>query len=181
MATFEQFLNDVVVDTLETAFYGKNILPILSLDFPKTPGWQTILEDADTEEGHGEVSDTIEWEFGIEVLLTGEKYLEYAKELDLPASTMIYFPVNSEIKVSYYYSSGSYQEPPSEENEIESIQNDFSNEIWIEGETDDFSESTSEYFKKFEEEYAGETDEDMEQTIRKNLQNQLLAKIIKGR
>jgi|694.fasta_scaffold132319_3 hypothetical protein len=181
MTTFEQFSNDIIVDILETAFYGKNALPILSLDFPRTPGWQTMLEDNDTGDRRGTIDDTVEWEFGIEVLLTGEKYLNYVKELELPATIEVYFSVNSDISVSYEYSPGTYEDPPEEHTEIDSIDNNFNESIWVEGEEAKLNERTVAFFKEFSKKYESDTDEDMEGVATKNWQSQLLAKIIRNR
>ncbi len=179
MTTFEQFSNDIIVDILETAFYGKNVLPILSLDFPRTPGWQTMLEDNDTSDRRGTVEDTVEWEFGIEVLLTGEKYLNYAKELELPATIEVYFSVSSDISVSYEYFPGTYEDPPEEHTEVDSVDNNFNESIWVEGEEAKLTKRTAAFFKEFSKEYESNTDEDMEEVATKNWQSQLLAKIIR--
>lgn len=179
MADFKQFSNDLVVDIIKSAFYGEKILPILSTDFPNTSIADQVLEDNDTSDSRGTVDGTIEWELGIEVMLVGEKYRRYVKELNLPSVTTVYFPVKTEISVYYSYSSGSYNEPPEEEMEIQSVENTFDpEEVWVEGEPVEFTEQTASIFKKFTEDFEGETDEDLSYLVTKNQEEYPLISMI---
>jgi hypothetical protein len=176
MANAQQFYNDLVVDVLKTAFYGSDVLPIMSIDFPKTSLIDSALSDA--EGNSGTERATVEWEFGIEVLLTGEKYRRYVELLDLPSSILVYFNVESELTVSYSYYPGSYQDPPEENVELDEIENFFSDEVWIEGEQVIFTKETDSFYADFCKKHGDETDEDMEYTVNQNKKKQLLSSII---
>lgn len=179
MADFKQFSNDLITDLIKSAFYGEKILPILNMDFPNTSLANQVLENNDVSDNRGTVDDTIEWEFGIEVMLVGEKYRRYVEELELPSVTMVYFSVNTKMSVYYSYSSGSYNEPPEEDMEIQSVENDFNaEEVWVEGEPVEFTEQTASVFKKFTEDFESETDEDLSYLVRKNQEEYPLISII---
>lgn len=179
MADFKQFSNELTVDIIESAFYGKKILPIVSMDFPKTSIATQVLEDSDTSKRSDTIDSTIDWEFGIEVMLVGEKYRRYVKELDLPSVTTVYFTVKTDISVYYSYSSGSYNEPPEEDMEITAVENKFSiDEIWVEGEVLDFTEETKTVFKRFADGHEGETDDDLADIVRKNQEGYPLISLI---
>lgn len=179
MADFKQFSNDLVVDIIRSAFYGEKILPIISMDFPNTSIADQVLQDSDTSEGSDTIDSTVPWEFGIEVMLVGEKYRRYVKDLELPSVTTVYFPVETDISVYYSYSSGSYNEPPEEEMDITAVENKFSiDEIWVEGESLEFTEETSSIFKKFADEHDGETDDDLADIVRKNQEQYPLISLI---
>ena len=176
MADFETFFNELLVDTLETILNGKNILPVLSIDFPKISCLDIALEEHDHETGS--YSDEIDWEFSIELLLTGKKYREYVSSLDLPSSTTVYFPVNTEIGITCSYFPGSWQEPPEENTEVDNIETVFGDEISIEGMTAEFNEKTINYFKELVIKYNEKSDEDLEEIVKSNIKNQLLNKVL---
>jgi len=176
MADFETFFNELLVDTLETILNGKNILPVLSIDFPKISCLDIALEENDHETGSH--SNEIDWEFSIELLLTGKKYREYVSSLDLPSSTTVYFPVNTEIDITCSYFPGSWQEPPEENTEVDNIETVFGDEISIEGMTAEFNEKTINYFKELVIKYNEKSDEDLEEIVKSNIKNQLLNKVL---
>ena len=176
MADFETFFNELLVDTLETILNGKNILPVLSIDFPKISCLDIALEENDNETGS--YSNEIDWEFSIELLLTGKKYREYVSSLDLPSSTTVYFPVNTEIDITCSYFPGSWQEPPEENTEVDNIETVFGDEISIEGMTAEFNEKTINYFKELVIKYNEKSDEDLEEIVKSNIKNQLLNKVL---
>ena len=142
MAEFETFFNELLVDTLETIFNGKNILPVLSIDFPKTSCLDIVIEESSDESGSFSYQSDVDWEFSIELLLTGKKYREHVSSLDLPSSTTVYFPVNTEIGITCSYFPGSWQEPPEENINVDNIETVFGDEISIDGMTAEFNEKT---------------------------------------
>lgn len=178
MADFETFFNELLVDTLETIFDGKNILPVLSIDFPKTSCLDIALEENSDESGSYSDETDVEWEFSIELLLTGKKYREYVSSLDLPSSITVYFPVNTKIAVTCSYFPGSWQEPPEENIEVDNVETVFGDEISIDGMTAEFNEKTINYFKEFAIKYNEKSDDDLEEIVKRNIKNQLLNKVL---
>jgi len=178
MADFEIFFNELIVDTLETIFNGKNILPVLSIDFPKDRCLDIVIEESSDETGSFSYQSDVDWEFSIELLLTGKKYREHVNLLSLPSSTTVYFPVNTEIAVTRSYFPGSWQDPPDENTNVDYIENVFGDEIWIEGMTAEFNEKTINYFKDFVKKYTSHSDEDLEEIVKSNVKNQLLSKVL---
>lgn len=176
MATAQQFYNEVLVDVLNTAFYGEGSLPIINTYFPRTPLISQVLEDADGN--RGQQTGTIDWELEIEVLLVGDKYLRYSEELGLSPSVTVTIFVQSEVTVSYYFNSGSYYEPPDEDVDIDDFENSFNPQVEIEGETVEFSEETARFFEKFSKDHANETDEDLEYLVHENKKKQLLGRLL---
>ena len=178
MADFEIFFNELIVDTIETIFNGKNILPVLSIDFPKDRCLDIVIEESSDETGSFSYQSDVDWEFSIELLLTGKKYREHINSLSLPSSTTVYFPVNTEIGITCSYFPGSWQDPPDENINVDTIENVFGDEISIDGMTADFNEKTINYFKEFVKKYSSHTDEDLEEIVKGNVKNQLLSKVL---
>jgi hypothetical protein len=178
MADFEIFFNELIVDTIETIFNGKNILPVLSIDFPKDRCLDIVIEESSDETGSFSYQSDVDWEFSIELLLTGKKYREHINSLSLPSSTTVYFPVNTEIGITCSYFPGSWQDPPDENINVDTIENVFGDEISIDGMTADFNEKTINYFKEFVKKYSSHTDEDLEEIVKSNVKNQLLSKVL---
>ena len=178
MADFETFFNELLVDTLETIFNGKNILPVLSIDFPKTSCLDIVIEESSDESGSFSYQSDVDWEFSIELLLTGKKYREHVSSLDLPSSTTVYFPVNTEIGITCSYFPGSWQEPPEENINVDNIETVFGDEISIDGMTAEFNEKTINYFSELVKKYTGKSDEDLEEIVKSNIKNQLLNKVL---
>jgi hypothetical protein len=178
MADFEIFFNELIVDTIETIFNGKNILPVLSIDFPKDRCLDIVIEESSDETGSFSYQSDVDWEFSIELLLTGKKYREHINSLSLPSSTTVYFPVNTEIGITCSYFPGSWQDQPDENINVDTIENVFGDEISIDGMTADFNEKTINYFKEFVKKYSSHTDEDLEEIVKSNVKNQLLSKVL---
>ena len=63
--------------------------------------------------------------------------------------------------------------------DITAIENKFNiDEIWVEGESLEFTEETASIFKKFANEYDGETDDDLADIVRKNQEQYPLISLI---
>lgn len=178
MASFEIFANEVVVDALETVFYGKNLLPILSITFPNTSGWEQVLSESSEEDGP--IYGNLDWSFEIEVLLTGKKYLKYCEDLGIPNSAVLYFSVFTNISLDCKNFPGSYMQPAECDVDIKDVDNDFDDEVSVGGESIGLTGRALEYFKGFSKKHRTDTDEDLEYIAMKNWNAQPLAKIIKS-
>ena len=110
--------------------------------------------------------------------MTGKKYREHVSSLDLPSSTTVYFPVNTEIGITCSYFPGSWQEPPEENINVDNIETVFGDEISIDGMTAEFNEKTINYFSELVKKYTGKSDEDLEEIVKSNIKNQLLNKVL---
>jgi hypothetical protein len=137
-----------------------------------------VIEESSDETGSFSYQSDVDWEFSIELLLTGKKYREHINSLGLPSSTTVYFPVNTEIDITCSYFPGSWQDPPDEKINVDNIENVFGDEISIEGMTAEFNEKTINYFKDFVKKYASHSDEDLEEIVKSNVKNQLLSKVL---
>ena len=63
--------------------------------------------------------------------------------------------------------------------EIQSVENRFNHEeVWVEGEPVEFTEQTASIFKKFTEDFEGETDEDLSYLVTKNQEEYPLISMI---
>jgi hypothetical protein len=174
MSNFQQFANDLVVDVIKTAFYGENILPIMKIHFPSEPLIDQAVSDSDNSDSHGSIDTNIDWEFEIEVLLTGDKYRKYADQLELDSSILVYFEVQSRLQIDYSYSHETYHQPAEEDINLNSIENVFNSEISVDGEYVELTEENKKFYEEFSKKYEGDTDEDMSEVITNNQKRQLL-------
>jgi hypothetical protein len=174
---FQDFANDIVVDVIKTAFYGENTIPIMGTYFPDSIV-DTAVIDQDLTDSRGSFDSVQSWEFGIDVLLVGEKYRRYADSLELPSSITVSFAVESDLTISYQHSSGSYDEPPEENIDVNSVENTFNPEITVDDEAIELTGNAKEVFEEFSKKYKDELDEDIEYDVNKNWKTQFLWSLI---
>ena len=155
--------NRFVMDTINTLYYGKNLISILKFNVDDA---ETLAVDAVIEQESDFID--LEWNASIEVMPNPSKYSKEIADLQLDSTFTLDITFLSEVRLSSEYDPGDYWNPPYEDWSIDSTYNEYG-EFYIDGATYALLPETKELITKISGEFSDHFGGDFETLFKKNI------------